>query len=328
MNRVTHISRFGPIVNCVWALALLVPSWGLAQQFPTRTVTLVVPNPPGGALDIVGRLFAPKLAEIWKLPVVVDNRAGGGTLIGMDYTAKSAPDGHTLCIIATPLLIFPAVRDKMPYDTLKDLAPVQFTGLSSILLVATPGLEANTIPELIALAKKRPGKLTYATPGSGSSMHLAFEFFKQETGTDILHVPFKGGAQAYPEVMAGRIDLQLDPSYGVYRYAKAGKMKSIAVTTLARDPQMPEVPAISETLPGFNAVSVIGIVTAGGTPRPIIQQLHAELQKLVAQPDIARRFSELGINPQPHSPDEFGGFIRSEIARWTQVARAAKISLD
>ena len=310
------------------AIALCVAALAQAQQFPARTVSLVVPNPPGGSIDILGRVFAQKLQEMWNVPVIVDNKAGGGTLIGMDYVAKSAPDGHTICMVVTPMVILPALREKMPYDTLKDLAPVTLTGIASIMIAATPGLEANNIPELIALAKKRPGKLTYASPGSGSSMHLAFELLKLETGIDILHVPFKGGAQAYPEVMSGRIDMQLDPAFSIYRHIKAGKMKAIAVTSLRRDPASPEVPAISETLPGFNVVSMNGIVVAGGTPKAIVQRLNADFRKLLAQPEIAKRLVEFGIDPVGNSPEEFEAFIRSEIARWSKVAKAANIKLD
>lgn len=308
-------------LGCLSALAA-------AQQFPLRTVSLVVPNPPGGAIDILGRVFAQKLQEMWNVPVIVDNKAGGGTLIGMDYVAKSAPDGHTICMVVTPLVIFPAIREKMPYDTLKDLAPVTLTGIASIMIAATPGLAANSIAELIALAKKNPGKLTYASPGSGSSMHLAFELLKLEAGIDILHVPFKGGAQAYPEVMAGRIDMQLDPAYSIYRHVKGGKMKAIAVTSLKRDPASPEVPAIAETIAGFNVVSINGIVVAGGTPKAIVQRLNADFRKLLAQPDILKRLEELGIAPAGNSPEEFEAFIKSEIARWTRVAKAANIKMD
>lgn len=308
-------------LGCLSALAA-------AQQFPSRAVSLVVPNPPGGAIDILGRVFAQKLQEMWNVPVIVDNKAGGGTLIGMDYVAKSAPDGHTICMVVTPLVIFPAIREKMPYDTLKDLAPVTLTGIASIMIAATPGLAANSIAELIALAKKNPGKLTYASPGSGSSMHLAFELLKLEAGIDILHVPFKGGAQAYPEVMAGRIDMQLDPAYSIYRHVKGGKMKAIAVTSLKRDPASPEVPAIAETIAGFNVVSINGIVVAGGTPKAIVQRLNADFRKLLAQPDILKRLEELGIAPAGNSPEEFEAFIKSEIARWTRVAKAANIKMD
>ena len=301
---------------------------GLAQTFPSRNVTLVVPNPPGGAIDIQARIYAQKLQEAWGQPVVVDYKPGAGTLLGMEHVARSAPDGHTLGMVVTPLVILPALREKMPYDTLKDLAPVTMTGVSSIMIAASPTLQAKNVAELIALAKRQPGKLTYASPGLGSSMHLAAELLKMEAGIDILHVPFKGGAQAYPELMAGRIDLQLDPTFSIYRHVKGGKMKAIAVTSARRDAAAPEVPAVSETLPGFNVLSINGVIAAGGTPRELVQRINADFRKLLREPDTARRLEELGIEPVGNSPEEFAAFIRSEIERWTRVAKAANVKME
>src|ERR1051325_3210593 len=264
-------------------LFLVLSGSALAQTFPSRTVTLVVPNPPGGAIDIQARIYAQKLQDLWGQPVIVDYKPGAGTLLGMEHVAKSAPDGHTLCLVVTPLVILPALREHMPYDTLQDLAPVTLTGGSS---------------SLIALAKKQPGKLTYASPGLGSSMHLAGELLKMEAGIDLLHVPFKGGAQAYPELMAGRIDLQLDPTFGIYRHVRAGKMKALAVTSAKRDPSAPEVPAVAETLRGFDVLSINGIVAAGGTPRELARRISADFRKLLRQPDTAKRLEELGIEPR------------------------------
>jgi tripartite-type tricarboxylate transporter receptor subunit TctC len=309
-------------------LSLAFSGAALAQAFPSRTVTLVVPNPPGGAIDIQARIYAQKLQELWGQPVIVDYKPGAGTLLGMEHVAKSAPDGHTLCLVVTPLVILPALREKMPYDTLKDLAPVTLTGVSSIMLAAAPGLQASNVAELIALAKKQPGKLTYASPGLGSSMHLAGELLKMEAGIDLLHVPFKGGAQAYPELMAGRIDLQLDPTFGIYRHVKAGKMKAIAVTSAKRDPSAPEVPAVGETIPGFNVLSINGIVAAGGTPRELARRISGDFRKLLREPDTAKRLEELGIEPVGNSPEEFGAFIKGEIERWTRVARAANVKME
>jgi tripartite-type tricarboxylate transporter receptor subunit TctC len=300
----------------------------LAQAFPSRTVTLVVPNPPGGAIDIQARIYAQKLQDLWGQPVIVDYKPGAGTLLGMEHVAKSAPDGHTLCLVVTPLVILPALREKMPYDTLKDLAPVTLTGVSSIMIAASPTLRAGNIAELIALAKKQPGKLTYASPGLGSSMHLAGELLKMEAGIDLLHVPFKGGVQAYPELMAGRIDLQLDPTFGIYRHVKGGKMKAIAVTSARRDPAAPEVPTVGETLPGFNVLSINGIVAAGATPRELVSRISADLRKLLREPDTARRLEDLGIEPVGNSPEEFGAFIKSEIERWKRVAKAANVKME
>jgi tripartite-type tricarboxylate transporter receptor subunit TctC len=314
------------------AIALLlfsvVSGVALAQAFPSRTVTLVVPNPPGGSIDIQARIYAQKLQEMWGQPVIVDYKPGAGTLLGMEHVAKSAPDGHTLCLVVTPLVILPALREKMPYDTLKDLAPVTLTGVSSIMIAASPTLQARSIAELIALAKRQPGKLTYASPGLGSSMHLAGELLKMEAGIDLLHVPFKGGAQAYPELMAGRIDLQLDPTFGIYRHVKAGKMKAIAVTSAKRDPSAPEVPAVAETLRGFDVLSMNGIVAAGGTPRELVRRISGDFRKLLREPDTAKRLEELGIEPVGNSPEEFGAFIKSEIERWTRVAKAANVKME
>ncbi|HEX4928361.1 MAG TPA: tripartite tricarboxylate transporter substrate-binding protein, partial [Burkholderiales bacterium] len=231
--------------------ACLASAAAAAQDFPTKTVSLIVPNPPGGSIDVMARVFADGLQKLWGgKPVIVEYKPGAGTMIGMDFVAKSEPDGHTIGMVVTPMVILPALR-KMPYDTLKDLAPVTMTGTSSIMIAASPKLPASNLREVIELAKKNPGKLTYASPGAGSSMHLAGELLKQEAGIDMLHVPFKGGAQAYPELMAGRIDLQLDPTFGINRYVQQGRMKAIAVTSAKRDPQAPDVPTVAETIPGF-----------------------------------------------------------------------------
>ncbi len=299
-----------------------------AQNFPAKPIRLINPNPPGGAIDIQARLYAQKLQELWGQPVVVEYKTGGGTLIGMDHTVKSAPDGYTIGMAVTPLVIFPALRTSMPYDTSKDLAGVTLAAVSSIMIVAAPTLEANTLAEVIALAKQRPGKLTYGSPGAGGANHLAFELLKQSTGIDIVHVPFKGGAQAYPEVMAGRIDLQVDPVFGVYRFVKAGKMKGIAVTSAKRDASAPEVPTVAETLPGFEVLSINGIIVPRATPRDLVARLNADFRRVLQMPDIVKRFTEMGLEIIASSPEEFDVYIRSEIARWTKVAKNAGIKLE
>ena len=310
------------------ALVLAVPGLAGAQQFPSKTVSLVVPNPPGGSIDVMARVFADALQKMWDgKAVIVEYKPGAGTMIGMDFVAKSDPDGHTIGMVVTPMVILPALR-KMPYDTLKDLAPVTMTGTSSIMIAGAPNMPANNLREVIALAKKNPGKMTYASPGAGSSMHLAGELLKQQAGIDILHVPFKGGAQAYPEVMSGRVELQLDPTFGINRHVQAGKMKGIAVTSSKRDPQAPDVQAVAETIPGFEVLSINGIVVAGKTPRALVDRLNADFRKLLAQPDVAKRMQDFGITVVGNSPDEFGKFIRDEIERWTKVAKTANISLD
>ena len=316
------------IRRALLALVVAVPGLALGQAFPSKNVTIVVPNPPGGSIDVMARVFADALQKLWDgKPVIVEYKPGAGTMIGMDYVAKSEPDGHTIGMVVTPMVILPALR-KMPYDTLKDLAPVTMTGTSSIMIAGAPNLPANDLRGVIEMAKKNPGKMTYASPGAGSSMHLAGELLKQQAGIDILHVPFKGGAQAYPEVMSGRVELQLDPTFGINRHVQAGKMKGIAVTSSKRDPQAPSVQAVAETIPGFEVLSINGIVVAGRTPRALVDRLNADFRKLLAQPDVAKRMEGFGITVVGNSPDEFAKFIRDEIGRWTKVAKAANISLD
>ena len=317
-------------VACVLAAAIALHAGqeASAQSFPTRTVRMINPNPPGGAIDIQARLYAQKLQELWGQPVVVEYKTGGGTLIGMDYAVKSAPDGYTIGMAVTPLVIFPALRAEMPYDTVKDLAGVTLTATSSILIAASPNLEANSLAEVIALAKKRPGKLTYGSPGAGGANHLAFELLKQSAGIDIVHIPFKGGAQAYPELMAGRIDLQVDPTFGAYRYVKAGKVKGIAVTTAKRDPSAPDVPTVAETLPGFEVLSINGIIVPRATPHELVAKLNADFRRVLQTPDMARRFADMGLEIVANSPEEFDAYIRAEIARWSRVAKAVGIHLE
>jgi len=309
-------------------MPLMLPGVAHAQVFPLKPVRIVNPNPPGGSIDIQARIYAQKLQEMWGQAVVVDYKTGGGTLIGMDHVAKSAPDGYTLGMAVTTLVILPALRPTMPYDTVKDLAGVMLTATSSIMIVGSPTLEANTLAEVIALAKKRPGKLTYASPGPGGANHLAFELLKQSTGIDILHIAFKGGAQAYPEVMAGRIDLQVDPSFGVYRYVKSGKMKGIAVTSAKRDAASPEVPAIAETLPGFEVLSINGIIVPRATPRDLVLRLNTDFRRVLREPDTIKRFADLGLDILASTPDEFDTFIRSEIARWSRLGKEAGIKIE
>jgi tripartite-type tricarboxylate transporter receptor subunit TctC len=308
-------------------LACAAPGWAGAQEFPTKNVSIIVPNPPGGAIDVQARVYAQYLQQMWGKPVLVEYKPGAGTAMAMEYVAKSAPDGHTIGMVVTPMVILPALR-KLPYDTMKDLAPVTMTGTSSIMIAASPTLAAGNLRELIALAKKNPGKLTYASPGSGSSMHLAGELLKQEAGIDMLHVPFKGGAQAYPELMSGRIDLQLDPTFSIHRFVQQGKMKAIAVTSAKRDPAAPDVPTLAETVPGFEVLSINGIVVAGKTPRELINRLNADFRKLLAEPEVKKRMEEFGIQIVGNSPEEFAAFIRAEIAKWTKVAMTANVKLD
>src|SRR5882672_12289099 len=240
--------------------AALAPLASTAQTYPTRPVRLMVPFPPGGATDIVGRLLAAKMQEVWGQPVVIENKPGAGTVVGTEYVAKSVADGYTLGMVVTAYVINPSLRGDLPYNTLKDLTGVTQVSVQHLVMAANLSLPANNIPELIALGKKEPGKLAYATPGSGTAMHLSVEMLKTSTGIDLVHVPYKGGAPAQQDVISGQVPILLDVLYAVQPLIKSGKIKVLALLSPHRAPDAPEYPVVSESVPGVSALSLVGIV--------------------------------------------------------------------
>ena len=310
------------------ALAFALPAAALAQAFPAKPVRLVVPFPPGGATDIIARLLGQKLQEIWGQTVLIEYKPGAGTVVGTDFVAKSPPDGYTMGVVITAHVINPGFRTDLPYDTVKDLAGVSMVNVQHIALVATPGLEASTVPELIALAKKNPGKLTYATPGTGTAMHMAGELLKSQAGIDIVHVPYKGGAPAYPDVISGRVALQIDPMSASMPNIKAGKVKLLAITSPQRAPTVPDVPTVAETLPGFSVMSISGVVVPSATPREVVRKASADINRALAAPDLIDRMAQLGMEPSGNTPEQFDAFIRAEIDKWAKVVKASGAKLD
>jgi tripartite-type tricarboxylate transporter receptor subunit TctC len=298
-----------------------------AQTFPSKPVTLIVPNAPGGAIDILARSLQQHLQTAWGQSVLVEYKPGAGTVVGTDFVAKAPADGHTLCLVATPHVINPAIR-QMPFDTTKDLSGITILGISNVLLSATPSLPVSTLPELIDLVNKNPGKYAYASPGSGSSMHFAVELLKQRTGMDLLHVPFKGSGPAYPEVMSGRIALLIDPLFSSLPHLKAGRLKPIAVTASRRSPLAPDIATMAETLPGFNVQSMFGMVVASATPRPVVQKIYTDLVQVMRRPEVTARLAELGLEPNPIAPEQFDALIKADIERWTQLVKTAKLQVD
>lgn len=300
---------------------------GFAQNFPTKPVYIVVPNAPGGFLDVMARVLQAPLQALWKQSVVVEYKPGGTTAVGTEYTAKAAPDGHTLCIVTTPHVLNPGMR-KLAFDTAKDLSGVAQFGVFSALISASASFPANTFTDAVNLIKKNPGKYSYASPGAGSSMHLAMELLKQRAGLDLLHVPFKGSGPAFPEVISGRVNLLIDPMFPTLNHVKAGKLKALAVTGSKRSAVAPDVPTIAETFPGFEVNGFVGMVTASGTPREIVRKLHNDVSTVLQTPEIQKRMLELALDPQPLTPEQFDAMIRREIDRWTAFIKAAGISSD
>lgn len=297
-----------------------------AASFPARAVRIVVPFTAGGPTDVLARLLAERLAERWKQPVVVDNRPGGGSTIGTNAVAKAAPDGHTLGMVVMAHVVNPALRNDLPYDTLADFAGVSQITTSACALVAHPSLPANTVGELIALAKARPGTLSYATPGAGTLNHVSGELLNHRAGIDLLHVPYSGSAAAHADVLSGRVPLMFDVWSPVKEYVRAGKLKVLGTTLRDRLPGE-RIPAISETLPGFEVVSAFGILTAAKVPRAVVDKLGADVAAAVREPALAARIRDMGMEPVGSAPAEYDAFIRDEVARWSRVAREARIRL-
>lgn len=303
---------------------LLAATPALAQDFPKAPVKIIVPFPPGGPTDTVARLIGQKLQDIWGQPVVIDYKPGAGTVIGVDFVAKSAPDGYTMVMVNSAFAVNPSLRKNLPYSTTRDLTGVTHIADLQLAIVARPDAPFNTLPELIAYAKKNPGKLTYGTPGAGSTTHLGAELLKRTAGFDMLHSPFKGSAPAHSELLGGRIDLVFDPFLSILPYVKAGRMKMIATLGLQRIPGY-DFPTVAETIPGFTVNALLGFVAPAGTPAPVLKKIAADTGRALADPDLRKRIEDLGMTTVASTPAEFDVFIQGEIRRWAKVVAEAHI---
>jgi len=316
------------LVFAAAAMSVLSPIAALAQASPTKPVRLMVPFPPGGATDIIARLLAAKMQELWGQPVVIETKPGAGTVVGTDYVAKSAPDGHTLGMVVTAHVINPSLRPNMPYDTLKDLAGITQISVQHLVMAAHPSLPANNIAELIALAKKDPGKLSYATPGSGTAMHLSVELLKTTAGIDIVHVPYKGGAPAQQDVMSGRVPILMDVLYAAQPLIKSGRIKVLALLSPQRAPGSPEYPIVAEAVPGVSALSIVGIVAPAVTPCDLVRRISADVARAVKSSDLTDRMKQQGMEPVGSTPEQFDALIRSEIDKWAKVVKLSGAKVD
>jgi tripartite-type tricarboxylate transporter receptor subunit TctC len=299
-----------------------------AQQWPSKPITIVVPFPPGGFNDTLARTLAAELPKVLGQPVVVENKPGGNSVIGTDYAAKAAPDGHTLFIGATPMAVIQHLY-KTSFDARKDFSAITIGGITQNVLVARPSLPANNVKELLAMAKASPGKLNYASTGNGSSNHLAFELFKTMSGTSITHIPYKGSAPAVTDLVSERVDVMFNLIPNVMEQVKAGRLKVLAISGEQRSTLSPEIPTVAESgLPGFGFSVWIGVLAPAGTPKPIVERLNTEIVKIVTSPDVKARFAKQGVEVAPTTPDKFNEFLRSEVDRWGKVVQEAGIKAD
>ncbi|MGZ5261337.1 MAG: Bug family tripartite tricarboxylate transporter substrate binding protein [Burkholderiales bacterium] len=313
----------------VAAIAIGLTCGASAQSFPVKPVRLIVPFPPGGGTDVVSRMLGQKLTEMWGQQVIIDNRPGASMMIGHELGAKAPPDGYTLVMSSNNHTINPSVYKTIPYDTVKDFAPVTLIGTSPLVLVVHPSLPVRTTKELIALAKSKKGELTYASSGSGGPLHMAGELFKLRAGVDMTHVPYKGSGPAETDLVGGHVQVLFAGPVSASGHIKAGKMKPLAVTSLKRSRTFPNLPTISEeALPGYEAGIWWGLLAPAATPREVINKLHADFVKVLQMPDTQQKLLSQGGEPVGSTPEQFQKMIVTEIAQWAKVVKAANIKAD
>lgn len=311
------------------AIMLLgLAQWAAAQAYPTKPMRLVVPYPPGGPTDFVGRAISARLTELLGQQIVVDNRPGAGTIIGSELIARAAPDGYNLLFgTGGGTFLAPLILPKVPYDPQKDFAPVAMLVISPQVLVVHPGVGANSVKELIAVAKAKPGQLNFSSVGTGTSPHLGGELFKSLAGVDMVHVPYKGTAPAMTDLIAGRVQLAWSSIPTVLTHVQAGRLKMLGIGGTRRSPALPDIPTIADTLPGFELVTWYAIFAPTGTPAAIISRLNAETAKVLRDADLVKRFSEQGLEPTVMTPAELKRYTENDVNRWARLIKAANIRL-
>jgi tripartite-type tricarboxylate transporter receptor subunit TctC len=319
--------------TCSLLFALLLTLGAQAQiaptPYPNKPLKIVVPFPAGGTSDVLARLIGQKMTESWGQPVVIDNKPGSSGNLGADLVVKAVPDGYTLVLMDVGNLVISPALFKLPFNVVNDFAPVAMVAYSPHLLAVSTQVPANTPAELVAYAKAQKGKLNYAVAaGMGSASHLAGVMFAQRQGLEWGYVPYKGGAQAITDLIGGQVDVMFNGMVATYPHVKAGKIKLIAISSNKRNPQMPETPTVSESLPGFLTGSFQGLLAPAGTPKPVIDKLYAEVQRIANLPDIKERLTTLGAEPSAMTPDQFGNWLKSEIPAMAKIVKDGKITVD
>ena len=323
----THLPlrlRVAAAVTTLFCAAPFASSAIAAERYPSRPIRFIVPFPPGGGNDIVGRIVAARLAEGLGQQVVVDNRGGAGGTIGTDMTAKASPDGHTMLVNNISLAVNHTLFKNLPYDTLRDLAPVGLIGRQPNLVVVHPGVAAKSVRDLLDLARAKPGEINYGSGGIGTASHLATEMLKLMTKTDMVHVPYKGLGPALTDLIGGRVHVIISTMASALPHVKSGKLRPLAVTTLGRSAFFPEVPTMSEAgVKGYEFSTWYGLVVPAGTPKPVVQRVNAELAKALESRQVREQFAAQGLEAAGSTPEAFGTYLRSEIAKWGKVIKAS-----
>jgi len=315
---------------CMALLVLIIATAASAQSYPDKSVRMVVPFAAGaGSNDIMARLVAQKLSDALGQQFVVDNRPGASGIIGTDIVAKAPPDGYTVLMMSLTFTVNPSLFSKLPYDTVRDLIPVTMVASAPLMLVVHPSVPAKSVTEFIAYAKANPGKLNFGSGGPGTTPHLAGEMIKTMAGIQVTHIPYKGGAPALTDLVAGQIQLMCENIPGTLPFAKAGKLRALAVTDLKRSPLLPELPTLDEAgLKGYQIVGWNGLFVPAGTPQPIVNRLNAEVVKALALPDVKDRLATLGADAVGDTPQHFAVFIKAEIPKWAKVVKDAGLKIE
>ena len=311
------------------ACAMLLPAWAAAQAYPAKPLRMIIPFPPGGPTDLMGRMAADRLSKAWGVQVIADNRPGAGGNIGTELCAKSPPDGYTVCMMPVSGAMSPGIYRKLGFDPVKDLSHVTLMAILPSMLTSHPTLPVKNVKEVIALAKRQPGQLIYSSTGNGTSPHMLMEMFKWMAGLDMIHVPYKGQAPSVIDQLSGQVQLAFNTAITVLPHVKEGKLKAIAISTKERFPPMPDLQTVDEGgVKGFDGSSWQSVVMPAGTPREIVNKIYQELAAMLKAPGTRERFLAQGGLASGMPPEEFATFLRREVEKWGKVARAAKVQVD
>ncbi|MCC7486731.1 MAG: tripartite tricarboxylate transporter substrate binding protein [Burkholderiales bacterium] len=320
------------IAAAAWAVLLLpaapAPAQPSVAAYPSRPVRLIVPFAPGGGTDIIARLAAQELSQVWGQSVVVDNRGGSGGVVGTELAARAAPDGHTMVLVSLAFSYAPALYSKLPYDPGRDFAPVSLVATQPFVYVVIPALGVNSMKELISLAKAKPGEIRYGSGGSGGSSHLGTELLRVMTGVNLTHIPYKGTGPALTAMLAGEIQMQLIGISSVVPYLKSGRMRALAVSGGRRSAAAPGVPTVAESFPGYAFDVWYGMLYPAGTARAIVGKASTDVNGVLKSAALAKRFATIGLEPEGSTPEAFADMIRAEIAKWRKVVKSAGIRVE